>query len=102
MKLELISWPVNGEPEEGVLRQRLEAEGFAVWCWSDEAGTTYEPHSHEEDESLWVVDGEIVFGVDGSEYRMGRGDRLMLPRGTVHTATVGTAGATYLVGQRRC
>ena len=28
------------------------------------------------------------------------GDRLMLPRGTVHTATAGPRGATYLIGER--
>jgi quercetin dioxygenase-like cupin family protein len=97
----VIPWSVEGRPAEDELRRRLEEEGFAVWAWRDQPGATYVPHSHDEDESIWVVEGRIAFGVGGSEYPLGAGDRLMLPKGTVHTAEVGAEGALYLVGQRR-
>jgi quercetin dioxygenase-like cupin family protein len=100
MRLEAIPWNGNGPVEEDTLRQHLENEGFAVFRWRDEAGTSYEPHSHEHDESLWVVDGELVFGAAGRDFRLHPGDRLMLPRGTVHTARTGALGATYLIGER--
>jgi quercetin dioxygenase-like cupin family protein len=45
--------------------------------------------------------GEIIFGAAGGEYRLGPGDRLMLPAGTVHTAHAGGRGALYLIGERR-
>ncbi len=99
MRLELIEWTDPRAPTEPVLRQRLEAEGFAVWGWQDGPDATYAPHTHDHHESLWVVGGRIVFGVAGREYALGPGDRLMLPRGTVHTAQVGPEGAAYLVGQ---
>ena len=67
----------------------------------DGLGAGYEQHTHEQDESLWVVAGEITFGAEGRELRLGAGDRLMLPAGTVHTAHAGADGATYLVGERR-
>jgi quercetin dioxygenase-like cupin family protein len=48
-----------------------------------------------------VIEGEIVFGADGRDYRLGPGDRLMLPAGTVHAAHAGDVGARYLIGERR-
>ena len=100
MRLEVIQW--NGEPlpSEESLRQRLEQEGFDVFRWRDEAGADYQPHSHDHHESLWVVDGEMVFGAGGREFHLHPGDRLLLPKGTVHTARAGAAGVTYLIGER--
>lgn len=100
MKLERIPWPEASAPREPVLKQRLEADGFEAFVWTDAPGADYQPHAHDHDESLWVIDGEIVFGAGGAEYRLGPGDRLMLPKGTVHTAR-SAQGATYLIGQRR-
>ena len=101
MKLERIPWPGADAPREDDLKRRLEGEGFDAFVWRDEAGADYQPHTHDHDESLWVIDGEITFGAGGGELRLGRGDRLMLPAGTVHTARAGLAGARYLIGQRR-
>jgi len=100
MRLEVIPWNGDGLPQEDALRQRLEDEGFTVFHWRDEAGADYQPHSHAHDESLWVIDGELTFGAGGREFRLRRGDRLMLPRGTVHTARAGAEGVTYLIGER--
>lgn len=101
LKLEVIPWQGDEKPSESKLRRRLEADGYAVWAWSDLPGASYEPHTHDEDESIWVVEGRIDFEVGGRAYPLRAGDRLMLPRGTVHTARVGGGGARYLVGQRR-
>ena len=101
MRLERIPWDATGAPSEAALRSRLEAEGFGVFCWRDEAGATYTAHAHDHDESLWIVDGEITFGIGGAPHRLGPGDRLMLPAGMVHTAHAGPVGARYLIGQRR-
>jgi quercetin dioxygenase-like cupin family protein len=97
MRLERIAWEEAGTPTERALLQRLEAEAFV---WRDEPGADYQPHAHDHDESLWVIAGEITFGAGGEEFRLGPGDRLMLPRGTVHTARAGRDGARYLIGQR--
>jgi quercetin dioxygenase-like cupin family protein len=100
MRLETILWSGNGSVEENPIRMQLEEEGFNVFRWRDEAGVSYDPHSHAHDESLWVIDGELVFGAGGRDFRLRSGDRLMLPRGTVHTARTGADGATYLIGER--
>lgn len=101
MQLERIAWPADAAIDEAALTRQLEAEGFDVFRWTDGAGADYQPHSHDHDESLWLLRGEITFGADGRTLRLAAGDRLMLPRGTVHTARAGTAGATYLIGQKR-
>jgi quercetin dioxygenase-like cupin family protein len=101
MRLERIPWTEPAPPTEAVLRERLAAEGFDAFAWRDPAGADYAPHSHDHDESLWVITGEITFGAGGRDYRLGPGDRLMLPAGTVHTARAGREGAYYLIGERR-
>jgi quercetin dioxygenase-like cupin family protein len=101
MRLERIPWTVSATPTEEALAERLAAEGFEAFAWTDPPGADYSPHSHDHDESLWVIEGEISFGAEGSEFRLGPGDRLMLPQGTVHTARAGSRGARYLIGERR-
>ncbi len=100
MDLEVVEWNDSQAPTEAELRARLESEGYQVFSWNDAAGTVYEPHRHEHDESLWIVSGQMTFGVAGDDYALGPGDRLMLPGGTVHSAVAGPQGAAYLVGQR--
>jgi quercetin dioxygenase-like cupin family protein len=101
MQLELIPWSETDRPTKNLLKFRLEQEGFSAWLWNDAPGAVYQPHSHDHDESLWVIKGEITFGVAGRDYRLGPGDRLMLPKGTVHAARAGREGATYLIGERK-
>ena len=100
MRLERIAWPGAKVPEEATLRETLEREGFSVFAWHDAPGSRYAPHSHDHDESLWIVDGDVTFRAEGETLRLARGDRLMLPRGTVHTAEAGPQGASYLIGER--
>jgi len=100
MKLARIAWNEAGAPTEDVLRRRLEVDGFEAFTWEDGAGADYRAHAHDHDESLWVIEGELTFGAEGAEFRLGPGDRLMLPRGTIHTARAGREGARYLIGQR--
>jgi len=100
VKLEVIRWNEPAKPREGTLRQRLEADGFDVLRWRDDAGADYQPHAHDHDESLWVIQGEITFGIGGDRYTLRAGDRLMLPKGTVHTAYTGADSCLYFIGQK--
>ena len=101
MRLERIPWSSADTPTEATLTDRLAADGFESFTWSDPPGADYTAHAHDHDESLWVIEGEITFGADGKDLRLGPGDRLMLPKGTVHTARAGSQGARYLIGERR-
>lgn len=100
MKLEIHRWEDGAAPTESALAQRLAAEGFSSFCWSDAPHAHYDEHEHDRDESIWLVSGAIRFGADGRELALAPGDRLMLPAGTRHTADAGPEGATYLIGQR--
>jgi quercetin dioxygenase-like cupin family protein len=95
-----IAWPGGEPPDDAAAHERLVAEGFSPFQWSDAPGATYAPHAHPHDESLWVLAGRIDFVIDGETHRLGPGDRLYLPANTVHAAEAGPQGATYLIGQR--
>ncbi|MDO8520055.1 MAG: cupin domain-containing protein [Deltaproteobacteria bacterium] len=99
--VEIVSWEHQYLPEETRLREQLSNEGYSVFLWADSAGTSYPPHRHEVDESIWVLNGEISFGIGGKEYALKSGDRLILPAGTEHTASIpGSEKCFYLVGQK--
>jgi quercetin dioxygenase-like cupin family protein len=100
MELRMVRWAEAATPTEDEVRRRLEGEGYATFTWSDAPDADYQPHAHDHDESIWVVAGEIVFGAAGRDLRLAAGDRLMLPKDTVHTAHAGSAGATYVIGQK--
>lgn len=98
MTLAVIAWS-GGAVDAATLRETLEREGCTVFQWSDPAGSEYQPHLHDHDESIWIVRGEMTFTAQGRALRVGAGERLMLPKGTVHGARAGVDGATYLVGE---
>ena len=62
--------------------------------WSNGPGDTYAPHSHDYDKILVAKRGSITFHLLelGRDVTLNEGDRLELPAGTVHGATVGSAG----------
>ncbi len=101
--MQVSRWTASsGTPDERSLRRLLEADGYSVYAWTDGAGTTYEPHTHDDDQSHWVIRGSLALTVGGQEYVLGPGDRDWLPAGTVHSARVlGSDAVTYLIGSRR-
>lgn len=55
------------------------------------AGSGPGPHTHEEsEEHFLVLEGEVVFGVDGQTYTAKVGDLVHIPRQTLHEFTVTT------------
>lgn len=99
VRADVIRWAAKEPPVEADLRRRLEREGCGVFGWSDSPGAHYDAHAHDHDESIWVVRGQITFGIAGRALLLRAGDRLMLPAGTIHTADAGPCGATYLIGE---
>ena len=99
--MQVSRWSTSRTPDERSLRGALESEGFSVYAWTDETGTTYESHAHDDDQSHWVIRGSLALTVGGEEYVLGPGDRDWLSAGTVHSARVGYDGVTYLIGARQ-
>jgi uncharacterized protein YjlB len=84
--------------DEQRLRERLRAEGLSPSAWGSGPGDRYAAHDHDDDKVLVVAAGSIRFGLPGSGEvaDMAVGDRLDLPAGTAHDATVGPDGVTCL------
>ena len=58
-------------------------QGMIVW-WSIGAGVHVEPHSHANEQIVWMLKGKMEFRL-GSEQRVcGPGDVVVIPGGTEH------------------
>lgn len=84
--------------ERAALEAVLTAEGLRPSRWSNGPGDTYAPHSHGYDKVLVATEGSITFHLRdlGRDVELSTGDRLDLPAGTVHAATVGSSGVVCL------
>lgn len=80
------------------LAARLRAEGLDPGPWSNGPGDRYGTHAHGYDKVIVVEAGSISFGLPDLDERteLVEGDRLELPAGTRHDATVGAGGVTCL------
>ena len=72
-------------------RAAFEAEGLRPHGWSNEPGYRYGEHRHDYHKVLFCTGGSITFHTPAGDRRLGPGDRLDLPPGTSHSATVGPA-----------
>lgn len=101
MSIEVERWSEPAAPDPQELKTRLSGEGFSVFQWSDAAGTKYGPHAHAEDQTHWILSGELELRVGYENYTLGPGDRDFLPANTMHSAFVpGDQPVTYLIGAK--
>lgn len=76
------------------------SEGLAPSTWSNSAGFLYEWHEHDYHKVLYCIEGSITFHTDDGDIELVVGDRLDLPPGTRHSATVGRHGVTCMESAR--
>lgn len=82
------------------LKIKLKEEGFVhIFEWNDKPGEIYEPHSHKDKVSMYILDGGLVMQIGDEEVVLKKGDRYNVPVGKEHTAEVGPEGCHYLVGE---
>jgi quercetin dioxygenase-like cupin family protein len=76
-------------------------EGFRATRWMNDPGYVYAAHTHEYDKVVLVMRGSITFQLPGmnEEFQLQPGDRLELPAGIEHRATVGPQGVLCLEGK---
>ena len=60
--------------------------------WGSAPGDRSGRHDHRRAKVLFCLEGSIVFHTDEGDVALESGDRLDLPAGTPHAATVGPAG----------
>lgn len=80
------------------LAAKLRAGGLQPGTWGNGPGERYARHDHGYDKVVVVERGSIQFGLpaSGETVALSEGDRLELPAGTGHDASVGPDGVTCL------
>ena len=91
-------WPGPEVPTEAAIRRLLDAEGLTYYKWGNSPLDVYQAHTHSYNKVIYVVAGAITFSLpaEGEKLTLKAGDRLDLPRGTVHDATVSQLGVECL------
>lgn len=81
-------------------REKLKHLGFKhIYEWTDAPGTEYDAHAHNGRVMLIVTAGDITFTFSDEKVTLRAGDEYEVAVGRSHTAKVGEAGATYVVGE---
>ena len=102
MRFRIIRWDQPTPPAPAELQAQLLTEGLFPYDWSNSPGDTYPPHAHDYDKVIIVVRGSITWMLGAPETPQTiatcAGDRIALPRGTLHAAEVGPVGVICLAG----
>ena len=85
---------------EDAARAVFAAADLTPSAWSNGPHDRYGAHDHPYDKLLVCIRGSIVFHTEEGDHVLAPGDRLDLPAGTRHSATVGRAGVTCWEGHR--
>jgi mannose-6-phosphate isomerase-like protein (cupin superfamily) len=86
---------------EEQIKEQLTSEGFTdVYVWEDGSNVAYPEHTHEKVTTHVIVKGEMTLVDHEGEKVLKVGDRLDIPSGTVHKATMGPAGCRYVIGEK--
>ena len=83
--------------------RKLQTEAREAYAWSNDPGYRYGAHSHAYTKILYCTEGSIDFVVEpeGRVISLRAGDRLELPAGTIHSASVGPHGVTCVEGKKQ-
>ncbi len=84
------------QTKEGAIREIMEAGWWPI-SLRDAPGEIFEPHKHDADQTLYLVEGTLEFEADGRVHHLEPGDKLELPAFTVHSVKVPN-GAVYIIG----
>jgi len=102
MQFKIVRWNQSTLPTPSELQAQLLKEGLFPYDWSNAPGDYYAPHVHDYDKVIVVVRGSITWALGVPETNQTiethAGDRIELPRGTIHAAQVGPQGVTCLEG----
>ena len=95
---QVTPWPGSIPSTQTALSKLMADEGLSPYSWSNGPFDAYSAHSHTYNKVIYVVQGSITFGLPELDRKLSlkAGDRLDLPAGTVHDATVGAQGVTCL------
>jgi quercetin dioxygenase-like cupin family protein len=87
---------VGGKMEE-VIRELLPEATSYVEVQHDAPFQAHPSHTHPTDEILHILDGSIAFTVGGETTVCSKGDRIFLPKETVHSSKATYEGCLYVI-----
>ena len=98
----IMRWREIYAPNAAMLRFQMEREGYRVFQWGDRPEATYALHKHNEDQSHWIISGELELMIEHiGTVVLKAGDRDFLPARTWHSARVlGEETVVYLIGEK--
>lgn len=80
-----IAWqPVRA----GVDRKAFSGQGATVALHRLQPGHEPRPHSHEYEQIVYILQGQVDFHIEGEVVRLGPGGLLVVPPGKMHHAVV--------------
>ena len=93
---------VNGSllPACATRRADLTREGYELREGEIKPNVHREPHAHEFDARLFVLEGSITLVFKDGRCTYGPGDSCNVPAGTMHEEHTGADGVRYLAGRR--
>nr|WP_311530083.1 cupin domain-containing protein [uncultured Ralstonia sp.] len=79
-----------------VLADRAATQGYEVFLQHGPEGSGPPPHTHDWDESFYVIDGSVEFTYGGTTSVATAGSFVHVPAGTVHSFRCGPGSADML------
>jgi cupin 2 domain-containing protein len=78
------------------------SRGFSCGLWTDPPGQVWEDYTHDVDELLMLLEGELELEMQGRTWRPTIGEEVLIQARVCHTVrNVGPKTARWLYGYRR-
>lgn len=84
---------------EDAIMERVSRHGHNAHKVVELPGATYENHKNPLDLVLGFVAGSAEIKIGNDTYQVAAGDKMNIPGGRPHSATIGAEGVTYFVTQ---
>lgn len=88
-------------PSLAELTSRFDRAGLQTRTFRNSPGDRYSWHEHDQHKILFCVEGAITFRTREGDHLLEAGDRLDLPRGTSHAASVHDDGVVCIEAYAR-
>ena len=79
-----------------VLASKEETQGYEVFLQEAVPGSGPRSHSHDWDETFFVIDGDLTLRINGEESTAKAGTLVHIPAGTLHEFKFGENGAKLI------
>jgi len=76
---------VKCKTKEILTGSNVGAKYLSLFKTEMEIGGSAESHKHEFEQAFYVIEGKILFRIDGKEYEVGSGDAIFFPPNTMHS-----------------